>query len=589
MRGSLANKTNSYKYICCSDLGVELISKLEKKDFKQCGDFNIDEAYREKFLKRYVELVSKIGKQSNSRIWWATDIASKNRFTSKLAQLCQQFLEITQAIESEDCQQLLIINPSWVIVPSLERVLTSYKISFESKGVFASKWREVSLRYLRRTLGIFYHIFRSYWRAAYARKVLGKKLRDINSDKPHYVIKSFIYNHSFKEGLYHDSFFGRLPQFLKLRKNLLIYVCILGDYRKSISNIANCQQYTIVPLEFFLSLADILKTVKSWIFDKVKVSRNISFFGYEIKDLVNNELLRTAKGVQFYQFLHYWATKKLLKQIKAEAFLLTHENNPWERMCTLAARNASPETKVFWYQNTVIPQAAASMFLGQEEAEVCPLPDLILTLGDTTKTIMQKYGSYQGVKLKPSCGLKFEYLNQLMPLERKRQGNILIALEGIFESYKVVNRVLAELSNNPDCKLKLRTHPILPLKDFQHKLEFNLAKISNFLVSNGTSLKDDLDWADIVIYWGSAVALEALTMGKPIIHFDMGSILSFDPLAECNNLRWVVNKDNSFKQVIEQIGSLSDDEFNRQRVAVKVHLQKYFHSVTEDNLAKFVN
>ena len=589
LRRFLTSRANSYKYICCSYLNSKLISKLEEKGFKRCTDFNIDEAYRDKFLRAYIDLVSKIGKESNSRIWWATDIASKNRFTSKLAEILQQFLEITQAIKSNDYEQLLIVNPSWVIVPSLKRVLISSKVSFKSKGIFASKWREVSLRYLRRTLGIFYHFFRSLWRIVYARKTLAKKLKDISPDKFHYIVKTFIYNHSFKDGFYHDAFFGRLPEFLKSKKNLLLYACILGDYKKCLVNITDCKEYLIVPLELFLSLADILGAAKSWIFGKVKVRKNISFFGYEVKELLNNELLRTAKGVQFYQLLHYWSTKKLLKQVKAESILLTHENNPWERMCTLAARDVSPRTKVLWYQNTVIPQAAASMFLGQEEAKICPLPDFILTLGDTTKTIMQKYGSYQGLKLEPACGLKFEYLDQLVPFERKRQGNILIALEGIFESYKVVNRVLAELRNNPEYKVKLRTHPILPLKDFQHKLEFNLEKISNFRVSNGTSLKDDLNWADIVIYWGSAVALEALTMGRPVIHFDMGSVLSFDPLGELNNLRWVVNKNTSFKAAIEQIVLLTDDEFNQQRVAAKANLKSYFHSVTEDNLAKFVN
>jgi len=582
-------RKGEFKYAFCEEIEEELISLLEEKGFEKCVDFNIDETHREKFLREYIDLVSNAGKELNSRIWWATDIASKNRFTSKLAQILQQFLEIAQAIKNNDYEQLLIINPSWVILPSLRRILESNKVKVDCRGVFANKWRELSLRYLRRALGIFYHIFRTWWRAVYARKALGKRLRGISVDKPHYIMKTFIYDHSFRDGVYHDAFFGRLPEFIKSRNNLLLYACILGDYKKCIGDIANCKEYLIVPLEFFLSLVDILETVKSWIFDKVKLRKNIYFFGYEVGELVNNELLRTAKGVQFYQFLHYWSTKKLLKQIKVEVLLLTHENNPWERMCTLAARDSSSKTKVLWYQNTVIPQAAASMFLGQEEAKVCPLPDLILTLGDTTKTIMQKYGSYQGLKLEPSCGLKFEYLNQLVPLERKNQSNILIALEGIFESYKLVNRVLAELRNNPDYKLRLRTHPILPFKAFQHKLEFDLENISNFLLSDGTSLKEDLAWADIVIYWGSTVALEALSMGKPVIHFDMGSVLSFDPLGECSNLRWVVNKNSSFKEAIEEIKSLTDDKFNQQRAVAKVHLQSYFNSVTEDNLVKFVN
>jgi len=589
LKHSIANKVDSYKYVCCRELELELIANLEEKGFKRSDSLTIDEAYRERFLKEYINLVSKIGKELNSRIWWASDIASKNRFTSQLAQSLQQFLEIAEAIKRENCELLLIIDPSWVIVPSLKVALKSSGKKVSCRGVFTSKWRQVLLRYTRRFFGIFYHFFRTLWRMIYAQKVLAKRFKGISFDKPYYVVKTFIYNSSFKQAAYRDAFFGSLPEFLKSRKNLLFYACILGNYRNCIANIKNCKEYLIIPLEFFLSLADILTTIKSWIFDKIKLEREVSFFGYQAKALINQEFLGTAKGVQFYQLLHYWSTKRLLKNIKAEAVLLTHENNPWERMCTLAIRDSSSKTKVLWYQNTVIPQAAASMFLGQEEEKICPLPDSILTLGDTTKKIMQKYGDYKNLKLEPACGLKFDYLNKLSPAKRKGRTNVLVALEGIFESYQVVNRVLAELKNDSNYKLKLRTHPILPFKDFQHKLNYDLKEITNFTVSKGTFLKEDLGWADIVIYWGSAVALEALGMGKPIIHSDMGSVLSFDPLADCNQLRWVVNKNSSLKETIEKIAALTDDEFNRQRDAAKLYLKSYFHPVTEASLAKFVN
>jgi len=582
-------RKGEFKYILCEEIEEELISLLEEKGFEKCTDFSIDETYREKFIRECIDLVSNTGKELNSIIWWATDIASKNRFTSKLTQLLQQFLEMTQATECNDYEQLVIINPSWVIIPSLRRILESNKVKVDCRGIFTSKWREVFLRYLWRTLGIFYHLFRSFCRSIYARKRLDERLRDINSDKPYYVVKTFIYNHSFKEGAYHDVFFGRLPEFLKSRKNLLLYACILGDHKKAIANIANCKEYLIVPLEFFLSLADILGAIRSWIFDKVKVEKDISFFGYEIKDLVNNELLRTAKGVQFYQFLHYWCTKKLLKNIKAESFLMTHENNPWEKMCTLAIKEVSPKTKVIWYQNTVIPQAALSMFRGKKEIDISPTSDIIFTLGEYPKRIMQKYGSYENLSIEPSCGLKFEYLNRLKPSKRRRSGNILLALEGIFEVYSLVNYVLGELKDNSQYTIKIRTHPILPLDAFKHKLKYDLADISNFSISKGSPLKEDIEWADVVVYWGSMVALEALYRGRPIVHFNMGSLLSFDPLFGCDDLKWVVNEKDSLIVKIEEINSLGDKDFVLKRDKAKAYLQKYFFLVTEDNLSKFVN
>jgi len=549
----------------------------------------IEDENRDKFLKEYIRMVGDISSEAASKLWWASDMASKNRFTSKLMPLCQEFLEVKNAMTSQNRQKVLVANPSWVISPAIKGLAKNLNVEVAERGARYNKYMEVSARYLRRFAGIFYHILRSYSRALYARWVLGRKIENNLSQNSYYLIKTFIYNHSFKENSYQDAFFGRLPEFIKVRKNLLVFACILGSYRRNIQKIKNCQEYFIVPLEFFLSFGDIMAAVKEWFLGLPKIKKDVLFFDCNIRSLVNNELLRTAGGVQFYQFLHYWAAKKLAQKVKIESFLLTYENNPWEKMCTLAMREVSPGTKIIWYQNTVIPQAAASMFMSKTEEEKAPLPDLVLTLGGVTKHIMEKYGDYGKLKLEPSCGLKFEYLYRAEIYPRKREGNILITLEGIFESYKVLNYVLRDLRNKPEHKLKVRTHPILPFEAFKHKLGYDFKEIGNFTISKNSSLKDDIQWADLVVYWGSIAALEALGMGKPVIHFDLGSALSFDPLFECQSLHWTANRSANLEEIIEQIYSLSNEEFIRQQKEARSYLQGYFYPVEEKSLIKFLN
>lgn len=589
LRGCPSKHKAKFKYVFCEQLDKELVSLLEEKGFISCRQFKPDEAYREKFISECIKAVGIAGKEINNRLWWASDIASKNRFTSKLAQACQNFLEIIEAAKDNDYERLLIINPSWVFLFSLKRALAGIGLRIKHRGIFLSKWIEIAWRYLRKILGSFYQAIKVYRRAVYSRKKLQQKLKNLDGVRDYYILKTFIYDSSFKDGVYRDGFFEKLPQFLKTKKNLLIYACILGNYNKGIKNIANCKEYNIVPLEVFLSSGDILKAVKERIFGKLRVNSEINLFEYKINEVLNNELLRTANGVQFYQFLHYWATKKLLNYLKAETMLLTYENNPWEKMCTLAIKEVSPKTKVIWYQNAVIPQAALSMFRSKEDADIAPVPDIILTLGESTKQIMQKYGSYNGLKIEPACGLKFEYLFENSVPERKNQGNILIVLEGIFDSYRLVNYVLRELKNNPAYRLKLRTHPILPLPAFKHKLDYDLAEIGNLTMSSNLSLQQDIEWSDIVIYWGSMAALEALSLGKPLIHFNMGQFLSFDPLFECSDLKWVVDEKDNLAEKIKAISLLSNNEFFRQRSKAKIYLRNYFFPVNEESLHKFVN
>jgi len=589
LRHQTVSAADESRYICFGELSSKLFSLLEEKRFRRSDDLDMNQAQRERFIKQYIEIIGAVGKDLNSKIWWASDIASKNRFTSKLSQFCQQFLEIIEVVNKDNYQQLLVINPPWVILSSLKKALRKADLEIECRSFFLKKWTEVILRYVRKLAGVFYHIVTVYGRVIYARKLLSEKIKVVSQNKDLYVLKTFIYDHSFKDGVYRDSFFERLPVFLKGRKNLLIYACILGDYKKAIRNIANCKEYTIIPLELHLCLPDVLEAVKEWTVSKLRLRNDAYLFGHAIKDLVNNELLRTANGVQFYQFLHYWSTRNLLKTASVETFLMTHENNPWEKMCTLSIREVSPKTKVIWYQNTVMPQAALNMFRAKGEADNSPAPDLILTLGESTKRIMQKYGSYENLRVEPSCGLKFEYLFNNSIGERRKQGNILILLEGIFDSYRVVNYVLRMLKDNSYYQLKLRTHPMLPLETFKHKLNYNLDKIANITISKGTSLSEDIDWADIVIYWGSMAALEALSMGRPLIHFNMGSFLSSDPLFECDDLKWAVSEKDSLLAKIEQISSLDDDDFFLKRNRAKVYIEKYFFPVDEESLSKFVN
>lgn len=129
---------------------------------------------------------------------------------------------------------------------------------------------------------------------------------------------------------------------------------------------------------------------------------------------------------------------------------------------------------------------------------------------------------------------------------------------------------------------------MLPWKYFRRKFGYNLGKISNFTASGEMSLKDDIEASDMVIYWGTTVALEALSMGRPVIHFDNGSLLSYDPLFKCNDLKWTVSKRESLVAKIEKIYKLSDEDFYAQRTSAQVYLKRYFYPITDNNLKEFI-
>lgn len=549
----------------------------------------LDEKSREEFLKEYINLVGMIGQECNSRAWWATDIASKNRETSRLTFLLCDFLSIVETISKADGNDLLIVNPSWVLMDSLQAYLSQKKLAFLSFPEIFSKRKEIISARFRTMVRVLYALVKLSIRKIYFTFRLRKRIKELTREKKYYIVKTFIYDHSFlSDGSYRDAFYGSLPDFLKQKENVIVLATILGRCRACIEKIKRCQSCLIIPLEVFLSFKDAVPTAIETVFTSVRIKNKIFFFGFDVTGIVNGELKRTCNGIDFYQSLYYDMIRRLVESVKVKTFLLTYENNPWEKMSMLAIRGFSPETEIIGYQHTVVPQASANAFISSKESNVIPMPDRILTVGKIPKEIMEKYGSYDSGKIEPACGLRFEYLFNSSKCERKRRGHILLAVEGLNGAHRLVNYVIKELSGNMKYEVRVRTHPALPLALFKSKLTHPLDGIPNFSLSQNISLQDDLEWSDIVIYWGSTVSLEALVMGKPVIRYDTDSGLSYDPLFQCGHLKWIVYDDTPITETIHDIFTLDDDRFNQALEKARQYIKDYFFPVTSANLELFL-
>jgi len=578
------------KYMYFGKNKINTNNILDKLQFTEISWHDQGESFKEVFIKEYIELIGNLGKKEKDISWWATDIASKNRFQSKLPLFLSQLSIIAKVIETIDYDYLVIIGSSREIRGSLFAFLRTKNLNYMYHRKYFQELKTYWWSFtgnVAKALYIFLLILHRKW---LVRKIFGSGLnKRISSEEACYVIKTFVYNHSVSEsGVYLDAFFGVLPDFLKKRKRILVYADIAGDYRLCLEKIIGSTSQIIFPMEALLSCGDLIKALGRFLTSVHLTCKSVPFFGYDVSHIINNEIRRTYNGIPFYQFLYYWATKKLLRQVKIDSFILTYENNPWEKMCIMAIRESLPKTKIIGYQHTVVPQASTNMFVSKTDISAMILPDKILTVGKAPKEIMEKYGNYKNGMIETSCGLRFEYLFNLPVSKRKETGSILLALEGIFEVYEMVNYVLRQLMNKPEYTVTIRTHPVLPLKSFKGKLIADPESMPNFNLSTGRSLKDDIMSADIIIYWGTTVALEGLSMGKPVIHYDMGTVLSYDPLFECRSLKWTVTRETSLHETIQAIYNLSDEEFYRQQEEAKRYLGSYFYPVTEDNMQKFI-
>ncbi len=585
----LINTSCRNKFLAFKDISEQLQSLIREYNMDLIYPVRPSLKQRERFLAEYINLIGLLSKENNNRLWWATDIASKNRFTSILPSLIHQFITILHMVSCADIDNLVVFSPSYLILPSLSKAVSSaVKVEFVSRSFVGHL--EIVFNMVKKIAGLFYHAATVYMRSVYAKLQLRSFIRKrLAVGEQYYIVKSFIYNHSFSpDNSYHDIFFGRLVDFLNARDNVIILANILGGYRHCIRKISN-SSYFIIPIDYFVSFLDILTAIKEILSFRVKLPRELLFQGEDVSDIISNELKKTFNGIQLYQLIHYYAVTRMLDSVEAKVFLYTYENNPWERMCVYAVKESSPAADIIGFQHTVVPQASLNMFPDSRETGLSPMPNRIFTVGEIPKKIMERYGSYHKGMIKTACAFRHEYLFKInLSLSRKKEGKILVALEGVAAAGIMLKYVVSQLAGKDSYEVMIRTHPVLGWEYFSRHYNINIDNIPNFILSKKKSLKEDIEWADVVIYWGSTVVIEALSMGRPAIHYDTGAILSYDPLFECSYLKWNVTAYDDLDNVIKEIYSIEDKEFMYQQQKAKEYIRRYFYPVNDEVLSLFL-
>ncbi len=544
---------------------------------------------RTAFIRDYIELVAYLNRRyQNTLLWWSTDISTKCKFTSPLPDLVQDLWEIDLAASMYPEKPLLIIAPATSIFTSLRKAMAKRGRHLVWPGAIRDALWKRMVGASKRFCGIFYYAARFYMRALLAHWALRHQARQyLSPQKQYYVIKTFSYPSAWDaNGDYVDPFFGCLPQVLSKDRNVLVWSYHWEGYREFIEHICREKALVIFPVEFFLKGSDIVRETLRILSLRLPVEENVSFRGLDISDILRHELARTINGIQIAQLLHYDATRNMLRRLRVGTFLFTFENNPWERMCMLACRRYSPSTKLLGYQHSVVPQSSLNMFISPKERSFVPLPDKVLTTGAISSSILKQYGDYAATDVVVSCALKYEYLYKSVTDERVRNKRILVILDGVWEARFLLQYVLREAKGLLNYEFILRPHPAMPWSSLSARFGFSLEGYCNVSLSKA-GLQEELKASELVIYWQSTVALEAVCLGKPVINFTPPYLLNFDSMYTCSFLKWEAGPDSSLKDILMAVDALTDKEYKKRCLGVRQFIKDYFYPVIPERVKEF--
>jgi len=591
---------NSTVYYLLGSVAREDSFLLAKENGWEPVDLSIGQSWtKEQILVEYLELIAVFNQWNAGSIhWWATHFSSKNRINSPVLPNLNELHHGLSAMENlQSDESLVLLNYSWPVVMALQVIASQGGHKFVVYSPLFSKFKDLAKAKYLYWKSFFAEVVFSYLSIRNAKRAFGKS-HTISPKSSVYLIRSFAYLRSFEENIFNDPFFGKLPSFLNENKEAIVLTIALGfqDRVECYQKMKKLNKNLVHPIEIYITYWDVLKRTFEWlwqlIFHPFKIKGRCYWLGNDITPLFQELKHFGGFRISFSQSLEFDIAKRLGEKYQIQECLMTYEGRPWERFFIAGLRKANLKTKIIGCQHTVIPLSAADMFLHPKEKNLIPLPDKILTTGMITKKILERYGSFPKEQIEVGCALRFESLQNLSLLKRRKDSNhnfvLLVAFGGSQEEVPLLNYALEQAFFNKDIIFHMRTHPVFSWKQLMSLSSWRKKLPDNVENSIYDDVLEDLKNCDAVLYWGTTVALESLMVGKPVIQFDRGDLLNYDPLFEFTDFKWQVQAKDSLQIVIKEIQALPDTLYCEHQQQGKKYMKEYFYPVTKENLKNYL-
>jgi hypothetical protein len=592
-------------YLCLNEGFQDVCSRLEQKGYIRFQGPPLVDDDRESVLIDYLDAIGRLSKENKgNEAWWATMIASKSRFYSPLPGLLNDFVLSLRAIERclKEDTDLCILGTSWPVILAIKNHAQMKSFNIQVHAYPGSRlWNQI-YGTARVWGSLIVGIVRAVVNVMKAHAAFGKNSDRIRKDQPVYLIKSFVYENAFQNNSsYRDPFFGDLASFLQGRLGDTMQIVTLSqgfnDRSQCYQKMKNVTDQIVVPFENYLRLSDILsasmKIFRNLLTRSIKVPSRLPFQKSDFTPLITELVASGGKAIPIWQYLYLYAARRFARQHKLRVCLMTYEGIVWERLFILGLRSKIPELSIIGYQHSVVPPSGAGVFLSEWESDFIPHPDRVVATGEKTANILKRYSFFSNEKILSGCALRYQYLYEYDLLARRPPSHqpfkLLIALEGVVEVTELLSYAIAQALELPNIRFTVRTHPILPLNKLLAILGMSINDLpENMFVSNARKVSEDIEQCDAVLYWGTTVAVEALMMGRPTINFDRGDVISYDPLFEFNEFKWITRHDCSLQNILAEIKCLTDVEYIHRRLLGRDYVEKYLAKIDEQSMESFL-
>lgn len=548
---------------------------LGRENRRFTGDLLRQVAYQEK--QPFLDFIADLGLQQKNKLhWWASNTAYRNPYLARDLFLpwCYDVVFEKVCLERKDGERALLVfvENRWLYRHLWERHRKE-KSGFHflsRKSVLPEMLKSV----LRGVAGRAYVLLVATYHAWRSRSISSGDNSGGGENEKKVYLYSWVQDRFFgQNGKFNDAYFGRLPDILTGDGLNVSYITPLFLSHALKKKCQDGGEYDFTFLDRYINFGDILKCLF--------IRFPISYDGKQrwVETLLRRQTVNEISSIPTH-LLYYLAFRRWLKATSQEKITIIYpfENQPWEKMLCMAAKESGKNIRLVAYQHSSVPPLFLCYFLGAGESKYMPLPDIIVANGEYPLELFNGAG-YGKIEFINGGALRYEHL-QGMERGSSKQGRkqkiVLVALPYIATLAEEMLLAASDAfkdAGEENIEVIIKTHPI---EHSKRLADYPLPLPAHFQQTD-KPIPEILKESDLLIYAASATGLEAVLTGVPVVKFCSEHIIDLDSLdVDGRAVRSCF--ENDMKEVV--LGALS--EMGNLTWQPAENLNKFFSPVDED-------
>ena len=315
-----------------------------------------------------------------------------------------------------------------------------------------------------------------------------------------------------------DDFYRNLPDDLLHENNVIVSFQPLDYSLLEKAKRINKKSNYIISVGL-LDPSDIAALMLDYIFTAlIKVKGCYRFKGSDVTAAINRSLLLDYLRLRsFLAYQEKFVSRKLLR-FNLKAFVYVFENQSWEKACCYILKGQGP--RLVGYQSSGFSPVFLNFFPTKLDAQIQPVPDVILTVGDLFTKYLLEHGNYS-IPVKTFAALRFSYPNNgshytVTEPNPHLLGKILYAFPVQTSQYSTTIDYLIEAFANTSIQVHLKFHPMFQ----SDKIHLSKSIPSNFRIVDRVDMDCLSDTYDCVLFNDNSFGIESLFVGVRSYQFD---------------------------------------------------------------------